>query len=263
MIVNPMSEFSCANCGHHFQGEFCNKCGQKAFVRFTSVYLWRGLRDDLIGVDRGLIFTFTSLCVSPGKTIRKYLQGATVSYFSPLKYLLFGTAIYLLSLAIIGVDEPAAPTWNTQNGLDYIFTSESLAEFQGFLDWFMKYKTSFYFLGIIPFLSLVAFWLFRANSFNYTEIVIFYTYFCAQFVFGAAFLNLLRLIPAWNESDAPTYSIFALYLFLYFRMQSQFFPGGWKSIPRSAGVLAFGTVLFWLLVFIAFHATKIVAALIG
>ncbi len=82
-----MVEHRCVNCGNLFHGDFCNKCGQKITPRFTAIYLWQKLREDLIGIESGFLHTFKELWMDPEKMISNYIHGATIQYYSPLKYM--------------------------------------------------------------------------------------------------------------------------------------------------------------------------------
>lgn len=145
MEINP-AENQCANCGLSFQGEFCNKCGQKIIPRFTAIYLLQRFREDLIGIESGFIHTFKELWVNPGKMISNYINGATIQYYSPLKYLILWTAAYLILLQLIGRAEQNPHFFEELIAhSNKSFSSESLVDFRSLLIWFMQQKSDFYF----------------------------------------------------------------------------------------------------------------------
>jgi hypothetical protein len=251
-------EKECVSCGNLFHGEFCNTCGQKVIQRFTGIYLWQRLREDVIGIESGLFYTFRELWVNPGKMILNYVRGATKPYYSPLKYLILWTAVYLISLAFISKTEQ-----HPEFLQELIFNStrpfsfESLTEGKLFIGWFMQHQTNFYLIGIIPFLSLSGYIFFRSKKFNLTEIAIFYTYFCGQFAFCALIANLLNLVPAWKETELSTLIIFVLYVYLFFRMQTQFFSERLGiSILKGIGILSCGIVMYWSFLFASLNGIK-------
>jgi hypothetical protein len=262
-MSNGTTDIACANCGNRFQGEFCNKCGQKVIRRFTAIYLWQRIREDVIGVEGGLVYTFKELWVRPGKMISNYIRGATHQYYGPLKYLVLWTALYLISLEFITKTQRSLP----------VPSGETLNDYENYLAWFMQQKTNFYLLGVIPFFSIVGYFLFRNLKFNFTEIVIFYTYFCGQFAFCGIVANLLNLIPGSSKeleflkvSDGmgtlidmkmPTIIMSILYFFLFFRMHAQFFKERfWHSILKGVGVYSFGTLIYWSFIYMIFNAVK-------
>ncbi len=251
-------ENTCVNCGNLFYGKFCNTCGQKNIKRFTGIYLWQSLRENILGIDSGLLHTFKELWTSPGKMILNYLKGATSQYYSPLKYLALWTAVYLILIALINKTEQ-----NPQLFWDFMATSyrhfsrEVFDDFYLFMKWFMEQNTNLYILGIIPFISVSGYLFFRNHKFNLTEIIIFYTYFYGQFVFCVVVANLVNLIPQWDGTRLSTLIIFISYFFLFFRMQLQFFDEGWKiSLLKGVGILSCGTVMYWSFVFLAIQGLK-------
>jgi hypothetical protein len=255
----------CVNCGNLFHGNFCNRCGQKTINRFTGVYLWEQLREDVIGLESGLVHTFKELWINPGKLISNYVKGATKQYYSPLKYLVFWTAVYLISVQFLNRAE------QNPNFLHDLllhtnkpFSSEAFADFNLFFRWLMEQKSDFYFLGIIPFLSASGYIFFRNKNFNVTEIVIFFTYFYGQFAFCAMAVNLADLIPAWSELKFSSPIILILFSLVFFRMIKQFFNESWKvSILKGVGILLVGTATFWFLLFLVFNGIKYLVLLLG
>ncbi|CAN5547146.1 hypothetical protein BH10BAC4_BH10BAC4_22740 [soil metagenome] len=250
-------ENKCANCGNLFRDKYCNKCGQRVIHRFSASYLWQGLKQDVIGIESGLVHTLSELWKRPGQMILTYINGATNQYYGPLKYLIFWTAVYLILLSWIN------PTEENSEFIQKLivkssgpFSSDSYNNFVLALNWYMQHHTNFYVLGIIPFISLMGYLFFRNQGFNFTEIAIFYTYFYGQFVFCVIVVNLVVLILSWGGSGISTVLLFVLYFFLFFRMQLQFFKARWKiSILNGVGILSLGTILYWLFLFLLFNVT--------
>lgn len=80
---------SCKNCGHSFEGKYCNYCRQEAgTARITWGEVVRQLRHATVDVDRGFFFTAQQLFRQPGETIREYLEGKRVNYSNPFFYVL-------------------------------------------------------------------------------------------------------------------------------------------------------------------------------
>lgn len=242
----------CKNCGHSFEGQYCNRCGQKLVGRFTASYLWRGLLQDVFGVEQGLVYTFKELLIRPGQMILNYIHGATARYYSPLKYLLLSAGAYVISLPMLANEgsvpfaDGDLPEWISSIGVS--------GEFVKFLLWFMTKKSDLYFLGIIPFLSLATYIMYRSRKFNITEIVIFYTYFCAQFAFFVILMNLISLIPALRGSTVSSGIITIIYFSLLIMMQKGFFRSSWGfTFLGCISVYVLGTLSYWVVVFVGYN----------
>ena len=248
-------EIRCANCGNTFQGFYCNSCGQKVIDRFTLNYVWQTIRTDLIGIEGGLIHTFKELWKRPGPMINSYLHGVTKPYYSPIKYLIFWTAIYLLIVSLLErtnqqLSLGSSFMWRSGEP----FSSESFQNFRIFMEWSMKQNTNFYMIGILPFLSLVGLLFIRRN--NFTEIIIFFTYY-GQFSFCASVANLMFLFSDTYGAVLSTSLIFVSYFFLLFRMLKQFIEVEWATaILKGMAISLFGTSIYWLLAFLVFNGLK-------
>jgi hypothetical protein len=65
---------ACKNCSTEFEGKHCPQCGQRAKVkRITTQAVFEGIRDWLIQLDSGFLFTFLQLACRPGPAIREFL----------------------------------------------------------------------------------------------------------------------------------------------------------------------------------------------
>jgi len=79
----------CKNCGHQYEGYYCNICRQSAD---TYRITWKEIIDLFLHVlfdfDRGFFHTAREMFLRPGKTIYDYLQGKRVTHFNPLMFLI-------------------------------------------------------------------------------------------------------------------------------------------------------------------------------
>lgn len=249
---------SCKNCSNTFEGEHCNACGQNLISRFTGQYLWKGLQRDMLEVDNGLLLTFKSLWINPGKMVLQYINGTTKRYYSPLKYLIFWTAVYLVVESLVNVhNQVSIPELILKNSPP--FSSQALLDFLAATDQFMKLNTNFYFLGLIPFLSLATFWFYQNMPYNLTEIVILFTFFCGQVSsFIIAFVFLAPAIEIFkNYPMAVIFGMMVPYSYLFFKMQKQFFGLDWgTTFLRGLGSLSVGTLMYWVVLFVLFNVIK-------
>lgn len=243
---------TCTNCGFAFEGKYCNHCGQRKFERFDRIHIWQSIQSDLLEIDRGLLRTFVELWKRPGEMVRDYVSGKSQPYYGPLKYLLFWTALYLLSL--LWMQDPTIDASGTQSSSNFgqLFVND--------LTSIMKTKTNFYFFGLIPFLAIFNLSFHRKLGFNLTEILILHTYFCGQFAFvGIVFHLLTALIPTFTLFGFPVMdvAISAPYLYLFFAMQRGFFG---ESIAIAVGkgtmVLITGSSAYWFVLYLAWNLVR-------
>lgn len=75
----------------------CARCGSTPRPpRLTLRWLLRRAREDVFGLERGLLPTAGHLLVAPERVVRDYLAGAPARYYGPFKYFLIATALSLL-----------------------------------------------------------------------------------------------------------------------------------------------------------------------
>ena len=260
--INMATEIVCENCGHIFQGEFCNKCGQQVFKRFSGLYLWHGLREDLFEIESGLLLTFKELWTHPGIMVLNYINGKTKRYYSPLKYLIFWTAAYLILIPFTTRSESRSSIIDLMINSHSPFSRESLDDFISFWVQLMKMQTNIYFLGLIPFLSVINYSFHQANKFNLIEILILHTYFCGQFAF--VIIIFTSLTPLFISFEIAGFKIMDLllqlpYWYLFIRMQKEFFSETWnKAILKGIVILIVGTATYLFFLFLLFNGMKYV-----
>jgi hypothetical protein len=99
------SMITCKNCGHTFEGNYCNQCRQEAATaRITWTEVARQLRHATVDVDRGFLFTVQQLFRQPGGAIREYLEGKRVNYSNPFFFVLLMAGF--TSLLFLSFDLP-------------------------------------------------------------------------------------------------------------------------------------------------------------
>ena len=77
------SKKQCKNCDTHFDGNYCNNCGQKADVkRFTVSNLSGEFLKEFFAVDSSLLFTIKELIFEPGEMLRGYIAGKRIEYIN-------------------------------------------------------------------------------------------------------------------------------------------------------------------------------------
>tara|TARA_B110000259_G_C13918477_1_gene363840 strand:- start:398 stop:787 length:390 start_codon:yes stop_codon:yes gene_type:complete len=86
---------NCQNCNEIIKGNFCANCGQKTSVHRYSFkhFIEHDLINGIWNVDNGVFFTIKELFTRPGHSIREFINGKRVKYFSVVTLLLIILAI--------------------------------------------------------------------------------------------------------------------------------------------------------------------------
>lgn len=80
---------TCKNCGHQFELDYCNKCGQKASVkRIEMKWLLHELPHAIWHIERGFMYNVVELFKRPGYAIIDYIEGKRKNFFHPVSYIL-------------------------------------------------------------------------------------------------------------------------------------------------------------------------------
>jgi len=192
----------CKNCGNIFEGHYCNNCGQKSNVgRIGFLYLFEEVTNGVFQVNKGILYTIKALTISPGLTIREFIEGKRQKHFKPLSFLFIIASVYALSTYLLDI--------NTTLGE---FLSGILSAFESsenetitvcVLNW-MANHYAYSILIFMPFLSSASFLAFR--GYNYFEHLVLNIYITGQqiliyLLFSILFLfididdSLLQLLP--------------------------------------------------------------------
>jgi hypothetical protein len=154
---------TCQNCGHSFEGPFCNMCSQKADThRFTLKHLVHEIPHSVFHVEKGFFYTMRELTKNPGQTIRNFIGGKRVRYFPPLTYflLLVGFSFFLSGVLHIYDKTFATSSLATKtNPLGNFFNEENITTW-----------SKYFFYILIPLTSFVIYLIYkRSKTYNYTE----------------------------------------------------------------------------------------------
>ena len=257
----------CKTCDNNFSGKYCNACGQRVIKRFTGAYLLDGLKQEVFEVDNGLWHTYREMWIRPGEMVRDYISGATQKYYGPLKYMIFWTALYLILLPII-LPTKTSDLFTEETLRSLIVNSNAAYSRKAFLDFtlflfkFVSLNTNYYFFGLIPFISLVGFLIYKKSGINFTEHIILNTYFCGHFASLAIPISLLSpQNSSLNELSKSILSItllFVPYYYLFFKMLKGFFKEDWHfTISKGLVSVLAGTGVFIALLFVIFNTVKL------
>lgn len=84
----------CTYCGTERRGHYCSNCGQRFRDEpLTFKELVRQMGRGFFDLDEGLLYTVWVATLNPGTAARRFLDGETRRFVSPIGYLLFGVTV--------------------------------------------------------------------------------------------------------------------------------------------------------------------------
>ncbi len=93
-----MQEHQCKNCGHIFQGRFCNECGEKVYHEHDKklAHLFEEGFHFMTHFEGKFLVSIKTIFTKPGQLSLDYCNGIRKKYFKPLSLFLLLVVIYLL-----------------------------------------------------------------------------------------------------------------------------------------------------------------------
>lgn len=228
----------CKNCQNHFQGMYCNHCGQKVINdRITLKHLFE-IAFDSFNIHRGLIFTVKKMFTDPGSLINNYLNGRTKDYYNPLKYLLLITSISALLMIWLKIFDANIENTNELMGID-----DQAVKLQSTVTRYIKNFLHFVAILSLPFYSLISKWLFKKHKLYYAEHLTINSYLFAQITLIQIFvIVLVYFVPELTKYMLLFGSI--LFISYYTYGLRNIFDIKWvKSFLNSAAIYLLGMSL--------------------
>ena len=226
-----MENHSCLNCGREVVESFCQNCGQKKSVHRYSFkhFIEHDLIHGFWHVDNGIFFIIKELFTRPGHSIREFINGKRVGYFSfvTLLLLILGVSHFLGEYAQVKLSD---------------LMPESSKGAMNELQEFTKKNPKTLLLMTIPVYSFFSFLWFRKAKLNLTEHFVLNSYKTVGESLIALFFLIITIIYSNIKVLAIFYSFISLITLLYaFWFYRQFFAGyGYSKkglIFRSLGVI--------------------------
>lgn len=235
----------CKNCDNDFIGNYCPICGQRVIDRLTIRHISKLIIDDVFDIDKGLIFTLKQLWINPGKTALDFIHGKTKNYYSPLKYLIFWTALFLIQSQFIGSDKNIESIESLVNNTPTPFSAESFNSFFSIYIQVLIHYTNFFYLGMVPFLTIISYIIYYKKKYFVTELSIPYLYLCGQLAFVLVITSFVLSIFGSGISLILILSTTVALLYLIIQLHRQFFKENWiKTIIKSLTILYLGQILY-------------------
>lgn len=156
---------TCKNCQSEFEGNFCPNCGQKYInKRFNLKDSIAWAFHSIFNFDKGFLLTSRDLITIPGKVINGFLNGVTIRYAHPFRFIFIWATISAILGVWAGTFEDTSLAMNEAMGID----QESIQRTKGLQDIMGQYM-SFVILFMVPFYALGSYLLFKSKGLNYAE----------------------------------------------------------------------------------------------
>lgn len=217
--------------------------------------IWTLIVDDIFDVNKGLLYTVKQLWFNPGKTSLDFIHGRTRNYYSPVKYLIFWTAIYFILSSLAGLSLHPKSISDILFSSTESYSAKSMDDFMRIYSEMIFYHADVFYLGLTPFLTIVSYFVYRKKGFNFTELLILYLYILGQIVFVIAFI--LPALSLLGDNDVLFFFMFPLVLvivYLVIKSHKQFFGETWiKSALKGLFILYAGQIIYLTAAFIALN----------
>ena len=206
---------TCLNCSNPVTEKFCSKCGQKTTTHKYSFkhFIEHDLIHGIWHVDNGILFTIRELFTRPGHSIREFINGKRVGYFSfvTLLLLILGISHFLGDYAQAKISDLMPESSQVITNKVEAFTN--------------KYPKTML-LITIPFYSIFSFLWFRKSKLNLTEHFVLNSYkTVAESMIGLLFL-VITILFSNIKVLTLVYSFISFLILIYsFWYYKQFFSG--------------------------------------
>jgi Protein of unknown function (DUF3667) len=204
---------TCLNCGHHFKGNYCPECGQKASVkRLTAAVLLEEFLHFFTHLETGFLFTSWNFIVRPGISSLNFVAGKRKNYQKPVSYFLIWTGLFILiHNAII-------------NYYHYHLTSEIVTQLniREQSNIFFRQHFTFFIIPVILVSAILLYYIMARPGFNFIELLALCLYgagsyfmmsFLSDFVLGVILkVNILAVnVFLWQAVLSSVYNFWFSY----------------------------------------------------
>ncbi|MGE8552492.1 MAG: DUF3667 domain-containing protein [Chryseobacterium jejuense] len=173
---------TCLNCSQPIATKYCGNCGQKTSTHRYSLkhFIEHDFIHGVWHVDKGVLFTIKELFTRPGNSVREYILGKRVNYFSFVTLLLLTATISTLL--------------SHYSGMDYsVLVSDNAKAMMNSLQELMMSYFKIYLLLTIPFMAIFSYLWFKKAGFNYSEHLVLNSYKTAADMIALVMLTFIIL----------------------------------------------------------------------
>ena len=183
---------TCKNCGHPFDLDYCNRCGQKASVkRIEMKWLLHELPHAIWHVEKGFFYNVKQLFIRPGHAIRDFLEGKRKYFFNPLSYLAIMILFNYLVMRVVNFH-----TYDEKELLN--LSAERIKEIKDYdiVNWWIMSHAYLFMLIAVPLTGIFLYLLLRIFKikYNLAENVIIALFIIAQ---GTLIQSIVYLLTGW------------------------------------------------------------------
>lgn len=225
----------CLNCSTPVTENFCGSCGQKITVHRYSFkhFIEHDLIHGIWHADNGIFFTIRELFTRPGHSVRGFINGKRVGYFSfvTMLLLILGISLFLDEFAQVKMSD---------------LMPESSKGAMNELQELTKKYPKLMLLLTIPFYSIFSFLWFRKSKLNLTEHFVLNSYkTVAESLIGLLFL-IVTIFYTNIKVLTIIYSFITLFTLIYaFWFYKQFFSG-YDYSKKSLIIRSFGVIFSYM-----------------
>ena len=243
--MDTINEIECKNCGNHFQGLYCNKCGQRVIKERNTVKHFFDLIFDSFDVKRGVLYTCKLLFINPGKLVNEYLDGRTKDYYNPLRYLIIISGLFAIFMIGFDVLDKNIETTN-----ELLELKNSDLKLQTILIAYVRRYLNIFTLLFLPFYSLISKWVFKKYKLYYAEHLIINSFLFAQHtLIQILVIFVILFIPGLSKLLLVTGVVVFISYYTY-ALRGVFKIKFFRSLLSSATIFVLGVLSYWLLLFI-------------
>ncbi len=159
-----MSKITCLDCGHIFEGKYCNNCGQPANTnRFSLVYFFsHGIVYGIFNIEKGFFFSIKELFSRPGHSIREYIKGKRSKHVN-----------YFTLLIIVSLISSMVRDYSSYHAADLVQRDKELLNLIENIH--LRYPKLFI-ISIIPVHAIFTYVIFYRVRYNFSEHLVLNTY---------------------------------------------------------------------------------------
>lgn len=208
---------TCKNCGHRFEGKFCNNCGQTAETKRIDLhYLKHEIPHSFFHINAGLLYTSKQLFIRPGHAIREYLEGKRINHIQPLSFILILAGFYILLCHWFHINLFHLSIESTREGVE----TEKAIHID---EWFLAHF-GWVTLATIPLYTIGTAICFYDKSYNFVEYLVLNTFKAGQrLIVQIVFLPFIFLFRHSLNVDTILLIVYLIDLGLNFWTNLQFF----------------------------------------
>lgn len=257
-IGKSLNETQCKNCENKFEGKFCPSCGQKVINERNTVKHFFKLLFNSFDIDKGIIYTARMLFTDPDIVVHDFLNGNTVKYYNPLKYLIVVAGFYAILMIGFNIFESNIASTNELMG-EY----GKQTQLQQTINSYTKKYLSIIPILMLPFYSLVSKWVFNKHKLYYGEHLLINTYLYAQYMVIITFIVIILAPFAFLFKFLLPGGFVILTIYYTYATKKIFDSSIISAFFKSLTIIAIGMTLFLLFVLIISILVFLILGLIG